>query len=137
MQFIVDANVLLASFLKDAKTRELLLDARLTLFAPEHLITETTRHLEKSAALRKKIRISTQELKELFEFLTQRIETLPAKVYQPFLSEAMSLAPHREDAPYLAVALALRIPLWSNDKGLKNQTKVDVYSTSEVLAGLS
>ena len=34
MELVVDANILIASFLKEAKTRELLLDARFTLYAP-------------------------------------------------------------------------------------------------------
>lgn len=57
MELIVDANILLAAFLKEAVTRELLLDERLHLFAPEHLLSETARpasyqsHMLKATAL--------------------------------------------------------------------------------------
>ena len=133
MQLVVDANVLLASLLKEAVTRELLLDSRLSLFAPEHLISETLRHLKSNAAVRKRIHLSGQALEELFYFLTQEIETTPKKSYSACMKEALSLAPHAEDAPYLALALSLNLPIWSNDKGLKYQNKVIVYSTSELI----
>lgn len=133
MELIVDANVLLASFLKEAVTRELLLDSRLTFYAPEHLLLETSRHLVKSASLRRRIRLSNEELRTLFHLLTMNIRTVPKKSYKHLLEKALVLAPHKEDAPYLAVALLHQIPIWSNDRGLKNQNIVKVYTTFELI----
>ena len=137
MELVVDANILLASFLKEAVTRELLLDSRLTLFAPEHLLSETSRHLEKSAGLRKRIRLSAEDLLKLFEILTMNIKTIPKQSYHRFMGRALTLAPHIEDAPYLAVALFREISIWSNNRGLKNQHMVKIYTTGELLAVLS
>ena len=137
MELIVDANVLLAAFLKDALTRELLLDSRLCLSAPEYLISEISRHLKRNAPLRKRIGLSSEELDELFEILTRNIKTYPKRAYASHLKEALSLAPHEEDAPYLALALFLDSPVWSNDQGLKNQEKVRIYTTSELLNKLT
>ena len=136
MQFIVDANILLASFLKDALTRELLLDPRLALYAPEYLIKETSRHLEKNDPLRNKIKLTDRELGGLFQILTQGIQVVPRNLYENYLTDALLLAPHKEDAPYLALGLALNVPIWSNDKGLKRQDRVKVYTTSELLLNL-
>ena len=133
MELIVDANVLLASFLKEAVTRELLLDSRLALFAPEHLITKIANHLRQDSSFRKRVSLSNQDLKNLFEILTQRIQTFPKRTYLRLMNEAAALAAHQEDSHYLALALHLNIPLWSNDKGFKSQTKVQVYSTSELI----
>jgi len=133
LELIVDANILVASFLKDAQTRELLVDARLNLFAPEHLISETSRQLKRGTSLRKRIHLSEEALQELVRILTQKIQLAPFQSYKLFLREALSLAPHEEDAPYLALALALNIPIWSNDKGLMVQKAVTVYSTSELI----
>lgn len=133
MELVVDANVLLASFLKKAVTRELLLDSRLTLYAPEHLFLETSRHLAKSAALRSRIRLSNQELQQLFRILTMNIRTIPKQSYKHLLGKALALAPHREDAPYLAVALLYQIPIWSNDRGLINQNVVKIYTTADLI----
>jgi len=76
LELVVDANVLLASFLKEGTTRALLLDARLKLYAPEHLILEVSRHLEENASLRRRIGLSNQELQDLF-----RIQTVPVDSY--------------------------------------------------------
>ena len=137
MELVVDANVLLASLLKKAITRELLLDSRLTLCAPEHLLSETSRHLAKSASLRKRIFLSNEEIQRLFEILTMNIQTIPKQSYYRFFSRALTLAPHKEDAPYLAVALSREIPIWSNDRGLKNQNVVKIYTTAELLTVLN
>ena len=136
MQLVVDANILFAAFLKEAVTRELLLDSRLSLFAPEHLIQETSRHLNHSASIRRRIGLSDRALQELFSILTLRIQVVSKKSYQSFVKEAQLFAPHEEDAPYLALAMFLNIPIWSNDKGFKNQEKVRVYSTQELLVVL-
>ena len=133
MELVVDANILLASFLKEAVTRELLLDSRLTFYAPEHLLLETSRHLAKSASLRRRIRLSNEELQALFRLLTMNIRTIPKQSYKHLLKEALNLAPHKEDAPYLAVALLRNIPIWSNDRGLKNQSVVKIYTTFELI----
>ena len=136
MELVVDANVFLAAFLKEAVTRELLLDSRLTLYAPEHLISELSHHLNRSASFRKRVLISNDELQNLFQILTQRIQTFSKAVYSRYTDESIMLAAHREDSHYLALALHLNIPIWSNDKGFKNQNKVRVYSTSELIKEL-
>lgn len=133
MELVVDANILLAGFMKAAITRELLLESRLKLHAPEHLIYETRKHLLGSSGLRKRIGLSTGQIEEIWFILTQNIESHARADYQKAYSPALKIAPHPEDAPYLALALDLGIPLWSNDKGMKEQNRVKVLTTHEVL----
>ena len=45
MEFILDANILVAGFLRAATTREFLVDNRLTLWAPAYSLTEAERVL--------------------------------------------------------------------------------------------
>ena len=52
------------------------------------------------------------------------------------MKDALSLAPHSEDAPYLALALCLKIPIWSNDGGFQEQRKVKIYTTAELIERL-
>ena len=136
MELVVDANVLLAAFLKEAVTRELLLDTRLELFAPEHLLFETQKHLKTSSSLRKRIQLTAKELENLFLILTERVETLSEKEFASRMQEAVEIAPHREDAPYLALALHLAIPIWSNDLGIHVQKRIKVYTTKSLLREL-
>lgn len=136
MELVVDANVLLAALLKEAVSRELLLDTRLRLFAPEHLIHETQRLLKAGSGLRKRIQLTAEELGSLFLTLTEPIETVSKNVFISQVPEALTIAPHKEDAPYLALALHFRIPIWSNDQGMLSQNKVKVYTTKELLLAL-
>ena len=137
MELVVDANILLAGVLKNALTRELLLDSRIRLCAPEHLILETLHLLKTNSRLQKRVGLPFRILQENFYLLTHEIETYPKKSYVPFLEPAIKIAPHREDAPYLALALLLRVPIWSNDKGLQSQNQVMVLTTQQVVDLLS
>ncbi len=136
MELVVDANILLAALLKDAVTRELLVDSRLRLYAPEYLVSETLHHLKADADLRRRIPLQTAELQELFYQLTQEIETVPRKLYISQLAHALKIAPHRQDAHYLALALVFNMPVWSNDRGMCDQSEVKVYKTGEIIAML-
>ena len=136
MELIVDANILLAGLIKEAITRELLLDSRLKLYAPEHLISETLHLLKKNSKIQKRIGLPPKALEEIFYLLTQEIETYPRKTYASSLAEANKIAPHKEDAPYLALALTLNVPIWSNDQGIHAQNKIKVYTTKALLIAL-
>jgi len=43
------------------------------------------------------------------------------------------VSPDINDVPYLALALKLNCPVWSNDRKLKNQNAVRIYSTQEII----
>lgn len=137
MQLVIDANIRLSAFLKDALTRELLLDSRLDLIAPEYLLSETLRHLHGASSIKKRIGLSSEGIEELFLLLTQRILVFPETSYQSAMAKSLTLAPHIEDAPYLALALILKVSIWSNDKGMAKQSIIKVYSTTELLALLA
>jgi predicted nucleic acid-binding protein len=93
--------------------------------------------IDANALLRRRINLSSSQIQVLFDDLTQGINTYPKKFYQPHLGEAYDLAHHEEDAPYLALALTLNVPIWSNDKGIKDQDKVKVFSTFEIVSLLA
>ena len=99
MELVVDANVLLAGFMKAAVTRELLLDNRLKLHAPEHLVYETRKHLLGSSNLRRRIGLSPKQIDETWFILTQNIESHAKTDYQKAYPAALKIAPHPEDAP--------------------------------------
>ena len=138
MELILDANILVAGFLRSATTRELLLDDRLSLWTPEHSLTETERVLTAGRFRKRLGGLATPEIRFLLNQLTTHVRIAPAATYHGRLPEAQRLAPHVEDAPYLALALHLRLPVWSNDADLKTcQQVVEVYTTEEVLKQLT
>lgn len=134
MELVVDANALVAGFLRAATTRELLLDERLTLWTPEHSLMEAERVLTSARFRRKLGNLPATDVRALLAQLTANIRVLPASKYQHSLAAARRLAPHPQDAPYLALAIQLNLPIWSNDAALKNQTAAPVYTTQDLLA---
>ena len=132
MKFVVDANILIAAFLKDATTRELLLKEKIELLAPEQLLKEI-KPLLKNPKLRKRLKLNDADLYELSNAILSRIEFVPEKIFIAFIKKAISLTAYAEDAPYIALSLALKIPLWSNDSALKEQSAVTVFATGELI----
>ena len=61
MRLVVDANVFIAAFLKNALTRELLLDERLDLATPGYGLIETRAILKRPSVL-KRLRLSPEIL---------------------------------------------------------------------------
>lgn len=133
MELAVDANILVAGFLRAAVTRDLLLDERLTLWTPEYALLETERTLLTPRIQRKFGKLSSEQVKLALTTITSSIQVLPETAYRANLPEAKELALDPADAPYLALALHLNLPLWSNDALLKEQNRVIVYTTQEVL----
>ena len=134
METVLDANVLVAGFLRSAVTRELLLDERLTLWTPEYGLTETERVLRAPRLRRRLGGMTEADVRAIITQLTSKVRVLPASSYRHKFVQARQIAPHLEDAPYLALALHLHLPLWSNDSALKEQQLVPVYTTQELLA---
>ncbi|MEA3369661.1 MAG: PIN domain-containing protein [Candidatus Ratteibacteria bacterium] len=132
MQLIVDANILIAAFLKPATTRELLFDEDIELFAPEYFVMEVLQTLKKDKILRKCIMLTKEEMEELLSFLLEPIKIIPEEEYNSFIEKAKQEIP-ADDVPYLALSLALKIPIWSNDTAFKRQSLAKVYTTSELV----
>ena len=69
MNLVIDANILFSALLRDSGTRNMLLDRRLTLFAPRFLIIE---YLKYSDELRKRSGIGKKEFSALSKKLIAR-----------------------------------------------------------------
>jgi len=132
MQLIVDANILVAAFLKSAVTRELLFDNEVELFSPEYFSMEVIQTTRKNKILKKCLALTKKEIDELLDSLLSPIKIIPEEEYNAFLEKANREVP-LDDAPYLALSLAIKIPIWSNDAAFKKQTLVKIYTTSELL----
>lgn len=133
MELVLDANILVAGFLRAATTRELLVDERLTLWAPAYSLTEVERVLTSPRLRRRLGGLSAVDIRAIVTTLTGRLHVVPASTYRHHLPTARQLATHAEDAPYVALALHLHLPLWSNDAELKMQRQVPIYTTQELL----
>ncbi len=53
--------------------------------------------------------------------------------FEEFLKEAETISQDKNDVQYIALALKLRLPIWSNDKDLKQQNKIIIYHTHDLI----
>lgn len=130
MKLVVDANVLFAAIITDGMTRQLLC-GRHELYTPEFMLTEFEKYL---SFISKRTDIDESSLQNLFKILllASRMHVVASEEIVPFISSAKDICPDPDDIQYLALALKLGCGLWSNDKKLKEQDVVKVYSTEEI-----
>lgn len=130
MDLIVDANIVFAALIRDGATIGIFLEPELHLFGPEFLFDEIEKHKHELA---RKTRRGQSELEELLILMRRRITIVPKEEFAHCMGYAERVSPDPYDTVYLALAMRLEIPIWSNDKRLKEQDAVRVYSTKELL----
>lgn len=52
--------------------------------------------------------------------------------YSKFLPEGRKISPDPDDSDFFALALKLDCPIWSEDKKLKEQSRIRVLNTREL-----
>jgi len=127
---VVDTNVMFSFFWKGSMVKKLLMDQDVLLFAPEFALEEINKY-EKEII--RKAKITKKEFNFLREELAIAIEFIPLKDYNNYLKKSLDFSPDENDVDFFALALKLKIPLWSNDKLLKKQNVVRVLETKDVL----
>ena len=132
MKLVVDANILFASLIKNNKTREIMLKQTFSLYSPHYIIEEFFEHLNE---LENKVRVKSRVLKGKLKDLLRlsNIKLVEKEEFEDFIEKAEKISQDIDDVLYVALALKLNCPIWSNDKRLKNQNKIKVYSTKELI----
>jgi len=132
MELVVDANILVAGLLKDGITRAIMLSNIFDLYTSDIIYKELFKHIKELA---KKADMSTDEFNDMVEILIAEsdIKTITKNQVKSFIHTANKISPDIDDALYFSVALKLNCAIWSNDKELKNQDYVKIYSTSDLV----
>ena len=130
---VLDASVLFSFFKRDS-TRRRLMDKLLArgckLVSPDFALEKLLSDKEK---VMKYGVIDELGFAFLFSLLTKKIETSAKHEYEASLRQARELSPHPEDDPYFALALSLNAPVWSDEKAFKDQSRVKVFSTRNLI----
>ena len=134
MELVVDANVLFSALIRNSITADILFDDRLRLYSPEFIITEFMKYED---LILKKTKRTKEEFVQFMHQLKERITVLPEEEYFSFLEQAEKISPDEKDVMYFALAFKLKCGIWSNDKALKEQDKVKIFSTKKLLEILS
>lgn len=134
MDLVIDANILFSVLIKEGKTEELIFLEDINLFAPEFIFEEFEKYKE---AILEKTERNQEEFERLISILKKKIKLVSNKETEFFLYKAKEISPDEKDVDYFALALKLKCPIWSNDKNIKNQSVVKIYSTEELIKEFS
>jgi len=137
MILIVDANIIISALIREIKTREIITQFPSKLLSPDTLVSSVKKY---SNLIIKKSRLQKREFEVLFESLMANITVVEENIYSDNIVKADSLIGKVdiENVPY--PALALSVPndgIWSDDKHLKQQKKVRVFTTEEIVKFIS
>ena len=130
MELVVDANILFAALIKISGTSDLIVDNSLNLVSVEFIFEEFDKYKE---LIREKTERTEEEFERFMKIIQKRIKLIPYEEFEPFMDEAGKISPDPKDTEYLALALKLKCAFWSNDKKLKTQDKIKVYSTEDLI----
>ncbi len=131
MELVLDANILFSALIKEGITRELMLADEIVLFTPEYIINEFLEHIGEIA---KKTHVEKHALIDFLKILFKEsnINIIPLDEIRSFIVDAKKISPDPDDVLYFAAAIRIRCGIWSNDKKLKNQEQIPVYSTHDL-----
>jgi len=130
MLLVVDANVLFSTLIKESGTAELLVSDKIELITPEFILSEFQEHKKE---IQGKTHRGEEDFYKFLFILENKIEVIPSSELKSFLKKASAISPDIDDIPYFAAAIKFNCPIWSEDKELKRQNKIKIYSTSDLL----
>jgi len=130
MILVVDANILFAALIKKGVTAGMLFNPDLILYSTEFALNELRKY---SKLLATKTSRDIQTVEEMIALIKEVITIVPAEEYDSYIQNAITISPDPHDIPYFALALRMKCGIWSNDKLLKQQRHVLIYSTSELM----
>ena len=132
MRIIIDSNVLFSALIKDSITRKIILDYDSLFLFPSYIFEEMEKHKKE---LFLKSGMDEDEFYTLLELILKKVLVIPNEMFVPYRKEALSIVKDIDPDDVIFVACALAYPssiIWSDDKKLKNQNKVNVLSTKEI-----
>ncbi len=134
MELVIDANILMSSLIATkSKTYDMILNDKIKLFSVDKLLEELEKH---KAEILAKSGLSEYDFDVFLSLISAKIEFIPYSDLKKFVYEAEKTTPDPNDTEYFALALKLKCSIWSNDKKLKQQDKVRIYSTEDLVKEL-
>jgi predicted nucleic acid-binding protein len=136
MKLVLDSNIIFSALIKKSTTRNIILSDVFELHAPEYIFSEIAKHKE---LLLRKCKMNEEELDALLLLLQKHIRLVPKEKYNEKMALAEDILKDIDvtDSPFLALAMALNCPVWSNDGHFKQQDRVEVHTTKELIKTIS
>ena len=131
MELVIDANIIMSALITPGtRTCDILFSNDFMFYAPEFLLEQFLEHRQEIFS---KSSLSEEDFNLFLLLISSRIKFISFSEFERFISKAKELCPDPDDMEYFALALKLRCGIWSNDKKLKEQDKVKVYSTKDLI----
>jgi len=130
-ELIIDANIFMSALIAtEGMTYDLIFNDRVKLFSPEFLIEEFEKYRD---VILNKSGLSDEDFDLFLSLISSRIEFISKNEFEHLITKGEEISPDVKDSAYFALALKMKCSIWSNDKRLKEQDKVRVYNTTELL----
>lgn len=131
MRLVIDTNRIIASLIKEGVSRNILFDKKFEFISPDFTLIEISKY---KFEIIEKISVSEEEFGLLIQLLFEKITIISKEEYLLFMEEASRLIKDQKDVPFLALALSKSVEgIWSDDSDFKQQSRVNVFTTSEML----
>ena len=132
MKIVLDSNILFSALIKDSITRRIILDYGDQLLFPSFIFEEMEKHKNE---LLTKSKMKTKDFEDLLTLLLQKVIIIPNEVLNHYKEDAYQIIKDidPDDVTFIACALAFSDSIiWSDDKRLKLQSKVQIIDTSKM-----
>lgn len=132
MNIVVDTNVFISALLKTGVSRVLIVLLNHNLLFPEFVLDEIEEHKEEILA---KSGLTLKDFRVLMLTLLKHVKVIRTEKVAGYKSAALKIVEKidADDAIFFATALAFDAVIWSDDKKLKTQKKINVLNTAEIL----
>ncbi|MBU2100161.1 hypothetical protein KKG83_03690 [Candidatus Micrarchaeota archaeon] len=133
MKLVVDSNRIFAALIKDSVSREILESPKFKFIGVHFSETEVKKY---EKIILRKAGLSRKDYQKLFDLLFSRILLLDEQgLKENFFNEAFKVTQKIDESDTLFLALALQenCGIWSDDKHFKQQNKVKVYTTKQLI----
>lgn len=126
---VVDTNLIFSALIpKASKIRDLLYENNMSFIAPNYLISEIYGHKER---LIKNSRLNETEFYLYFNGIIEKIQFVPIDfISLESRQKAYDLCKDVDvkDTPFIALAIDLKLPIWTGDKKLKEGLKLKGFN---------
>jgi predicted nucleic acid-binding protein len=129
LKLVIDTNSLFSYFWTTSIIRKIINSKKLDLITPKYAISELNKYKE---IIIKKTKSNIEEYNLNIKKLENKITIIKEKEYISYFKKIKKIIDPK-DIDFFAISIKEGIPLWSNDKLLKNQNQVKVFNTKEIL----
>lgn len=133
MQLVIDSNIFFSAIIRNSFTRKIIEDYPIDFLFPEYSLQELLEHQEEIC---QKAELSNKELSEFIDLFLKNVKIIPTSLTLKFHDQAVEIIKDidLDDVEIIACALASSGSyIWSNDDGLKKQSRIKVLSTKELV----